>query len=136
MADKSPGKSLRKPALSLKERRAANRAKVIESTPIARASASGDPIAGLSAVFVKNAIQIPLIGCYLCGYAVFLARRLPDAKQFDRHAGRECAHRVESMLAGATVWASCSSVGSVDHAALCRARCWTRPGRCAVGMRG
>ena len=38
------------------------------------------------------------------------------------------------MLAGATVWASCSSVGSVDHAALCRARCWTRPGRCAVGM--
>jgi hypothetical protein len=35
MADKSPGKSLRKPALSIKERRAAKRAKVIESTPIA-----------------------------------------------------------------------------------------------------
>ena len=36
MADKSPGKSLRKPALSIKERRAAKRAKVIESTSIAR----------------------------------------------------------------------------------------------------
>jgi hypothetical protein len=36
MANKSPGKSLRKPALSLKERRAAERAKAVESTPIAR----------------------------------------------------------------------------------------------------
>ena len=36
MADKYPGKSLRKPALSLKERRAVKRAKTIESTPIAR----------------------------------------------------------------------------------------------------
>ena len=36
MANKSPGKSLRKPALSLKDRRAAKRAKTIESTPIAR----------------------------------------------------------------------------------------------------
>lgn len=36
MAAKSPGKSLRKPALSLKVRRAAKRAKAIQSTPIAR----------------------------------------------------------------------------------------------------
>ena len=36
MADKSPGKSLRKPALSIKERRAAKRAKVVESTPMVR----------------------------------------------------------------------------------------------------
>ena len=36
MADKSPGKSLRKPALSLKERRATKRAKAIESRPTAR----------------------------------------------------------------------------------------------------
>ena len=36
MADKSPGKTLRKPALSIKERRAAERTKVIESTPITR----------------------------------------------------------------------------------------------------
>ena len=36
MADKMPGKSLRKPAQSIKERRAAKRAKDIESTPIAR----------------------------------------------------------------------------------------------------
>ena len=36
MGYKSPGKSLRKPALSIKERRAAKRAKVIESTPIVR----------------------------------------------------------------------------------------------------
>jgi hypothetical protein len=36
MADKSPGKTLRKPVLSIKERRAAKRTKVIESTPIAR----------------------------------------------------------------------------------------------------
>jgi hypothetical protein len=36
MADKSPGKSLRKPTLSIKGRRAAKRAKAIESAPIAR----------------------------------------------------------------------------------------------------
>jgi hypothetical protein len=37
MADKSPGKNLRKqPTLSIKERRAAKRAKSIESTPIVR----------------------------------------------------------------------------------------------------
>ena len=36
MADKSPGKSLRKLALSIKERRAAKRATAIESTPITR----------------------------------------------------------------------------------------------------
>jgi hypothetical protein len=36
MADKSPGKSLRKPAQSLKERRAAKRASALESTPIVR----------------------------------------------------------------------------------------------------
>jgi hypothetical protein len=36
MADKLPGKTLRKPTLSIKERRAAKRAKTIESTPIAR----------------------------------------------------------------------------------------------------
>jgi hypothetical protein len=36
MADKSPGKSLRKPAQSIKERRAAKRAKGIESTPTVR----------------------------------------------------------------------------------------------------
>ncbi len=36
MADKSPGKSPRKPAQSIKERRAAKRAKVIESTQIVR----------------------------------------------------------------------------------------------------
>ncbi|AEV70846.1 hypothetical protein MycrhN_0202 [Mycolicibacterium rhodesiae NBB3] len=36
MVDKSPGKSLRKPALSLKERRATKRAKAVESTPIVR----------------------------------------------------------------------------------------------------
>jgi len=36
MADKSPGKSLRKPALSVKERRAAKRARAIDSTPIVR----------------------------------------------------------------------------------------------------
>jgi len=36
MADKSPGKSPRKPALSIKERRAAKRAKVVESTPMVR----------------------------------------------------------------------------------------------------
>lgn len=36
MADKSPGKSLRRPAMSIKERRAAKRAKTIESTPLAR----------------------------------------------------------------------------------------------------
>jgi hypothetical protein len=36
MADKSPGKSLRKPALSRKERRAAKRAAAILSTPITR----------------------------------------------------------------------------------------------------
>jgi hypothetical protein len=36
MADKSPGKTLRKPAQSFKERRAIKRAKVIESTRIAR----------------------------------------------------------------------------------------------------
>jgi hypothetical protein len=36
MADKSPGKSLRKPELSIKERRAAKRAKVIESATIVR----------------------------------------------------------------------------------------------------
>jgi hypothetical protein len=36
MADKSLGRSLRKPALSIKERRAAKRAKAIESTPIVR----------------------------------------------------------------------------------------------------
>jgi hypothetical protein len=36
MADKSPGKSLRKPSLSIKERRAAKRAKVMESAPIVR----------------------------------------------------------------------------------------------------
>jgi hypothetical protein len=35
MADKSPGKSLRKPTLSIKERRAAKRAKAVESTPVA-----------------------------------------------------------------------------------------------------
>lgn len=36
MADKSPGKSLRKPTLSMKERRAAKRAKVMESTTMVR----------------------------------------------------------------------------------------------------
>jgi hypothetical protein len=36
MADKSPGKTLRKPALSIKERRAAKRAKVMKSAPIVR----------------------------------------------------------------------------------------------------
>jgi hypothetical protein len=36
MADKFPGKSLRKPTLSIKERRAAKRAKAVESTPIVR----------------------------------------------------------------------------------------------------
>jgi hypothetical protein len=36
MADKFPGKRLRKPALSIKERRAAKRAKAVASTPIAR----------------------------------------------------------------------------------------------------
>ena len=36
MADKSPGKSLRKPALSIKERRATKRAKAVESTSIVR----------------------------------------------------------------------------------------------------
>ena len=36
MADKSPGKTLRKPVLSIKERQAAKRAKAVESTPIAR----------------------------------------------------------------------------------------------------
>lgn len=36
MADKSPAKNLRKPALSIKERRAAKRAKVIESMPTVR----------------------------------------------------------------------------------------------------
>jgi hypothetical protein len=36
MADRSPSKSLRKPALSIKERRAAKRTKVIESTTITR----------------------------------------------------------------------------------------------------
>jgi hypothetical protein len=36
MADKSAGKRLRRPALSIKERRAAKRAKAIESTPITR----------------------------------------------------------------------------------------------------
>ena len=48
MADKSPGKSLRKPALSLKQRRTAKRAKAIASTPTARDSRA-DPTAGLSA---------------------------------------------------------------------------------------
>jgi hypothetical protein len=33
MADKSPGKTLRKPALSLKERRAAKRARAVEQAP-------------------------------------------------------------------------------------------------------
>jgi hypothetical protein len=36
MADKSPGKNGRKPALSIKERRAAKRAKARDTTPIAR----------------------------------------------------------------------------------------------------
>ncbi|MGH3677770.1 MAG: hypothetical protein ACRDU5_18960 [Mycobacterium sp.] len=36
MATKSAGKSLRKPALSIKERRAAKRAKAIESATIVR----------------------------------------------------------------------------------------------------
>ncbi|WP_267308673.1 hypothetical protein [Mycobacterium barrassiae] len=36
MADKSPGKSLRKPTQSIKERRAAKRAKALASTPITR----------------------------------------------------------------------------------------------------
>ena len=36
MADRSPGKTLRKPALSIKERRAAKRAKVMESAPTVR----------------------------------------------------------------------------------------------------
>ena len=36
MADKCPRKTLRKPALSIKERRAAKRARAIESTPIVR----------------------------------------------------------------------------------------------------
>jgi hypothetical protein len=36
MADKSPGKDRRKPALSIKERRAAKRAKLLESPPTAR----------------------------------------------------------------------------------------------------
>lgn len=34
MADRSPGKTLRKPALSIKERRAAKRAKVQALTPV------------------------------------------------------------------------------------------------------
>jgi hypothetical protein len=36
MADKSPGKNLRKPAQSIKERRAAKRARALTSTPIVR----------------------------------------------------------------------------------------------------
>jgi len=36
MADRSPGKTLRKPAQSIKERRAAKRAKVMESAPTVR----------------------------------------------------------------------------------------------------
>ena len=60
-----------------------------------------------------------------------MARRMQAVRS---HAGRECADRVESMLAGATVWASWSSVASVDHAALCRVRYWTRLDRCAAGM--
>jgi hypothetical protein len=36
MANRSQGKSRRKPALSIKERRAAKRAKVLESAPIVR----------------------------------------------------------------------------------------------------
>lgn len=36
MAEKSPGKSLRKPAMSIKERRATKRAKATESEPIVR----------------------------------------------------------------------------------------------------
>jgi len=36
MADKSPGKSLRKPTLSIKERRAAKRAKDMETAPTVR----------------------------------------------------------------------------------------------------
>lgn len=36
MADKSPGKNLRKPALSIKERRAAKRAKAVESASVVR----------------------------------------------------------------------------------------------------
>jgi len=36
MADKSPGRNLRKPTLSIKERRAAKRAKALEATPVVR----------------------------------------------------------------------------------------------------
>jgi hypothetical protein len=36
MADKSPDKNRRKPAMTIKERRAAKRAKALESTPIVR----------------------------------------------------------------------------------------------------
>jgi hypothetical protein len=36
MADKSPGKSRRKPTLSIKERRAAKRARVLETAPVVR----------------------------------------------------------------------------------------------------
>jgi hypothetical protein len=36
MADRPPGKTLRKPAQSIKERRAAKRAKVMESAPAVR----------------------------------------------------------------------------------------------------
>ena len=52
MADKSPGKNLRKPALSIKERRAAKRAKAIESTPIG-GSASADDKASYPAVLSR-----------------------------------------------------------------------------------
>ena len=50
-------------------------------------------------MFIKNATQMPIIGCYRCGHAVFMACRLPGANQFDRHAGRKRANRVEYMLA-------------------------------------
>ena len=36
MADKSPGKNLRKPTLSIKERRATKRAKALATTPVVR----------------------------------------------------------------------------------------------------
>ena len=108
MADKSPGKGPRKPALSIKERRAAKRAKVVESTPMVR-KRKRRPDRRFVRRFITNATQMPITGCYRCGRGRFHGASATGREPV-RSSGRECANRVECMRPRRQPTASCSSV--------------------------
>ena len=118
MADKSPGKSPRKPALSIKERRAAKRAKVVESTPMVR-KRKRRPDRRFVRRFIKNATQMPITGCYRCGRGRFHGASATGREPVRSSWARMCESR--RMYAAATTAHGELLLGRVPvhHAALC-----------------